>query len=187
MPSIIDAGGAAPATIALTFCVMPARIASGADDRSRAIVVDTLAADRVEDRLRVDLAQAHVRAAERGDGPREAPAVAMEHRQRPEIARVVRHRPRRRVADRVQVGAAVMRDDALRIARRARCVRDGDRVPFVGRRIEAHQRRLRFQERFVLVRAEPLAGARELAVADVDDDSAPHVVVAVRAKRSRPS
>ena len=30
MPSIIDAGGAAPATIARTLCVMPARSSSGA-------------------------------------------------------------------------------------------------------------------------------------------------------------
>jgi hypothetical protein len=30
IPSIIEAGGAAPATIALTFCVMPARCSAGA-------------------------------------------------------------------------------------------------------------------------------------------------------------
>ena len=103
------------------------------DDRRRAVVVGALPAHRIEDRRRLDLAQADVRAAEHRHGPREAPAVAVEHRQRPQVAREVRHRPGRRVADRVQVRAAVMGDDALRIAGRPRGVRDGDRVPFVGR------------------------------------------------------
>ena len=75
MPSIIAAGGAAPATIALTLCVDAGahRLGRGdkqvVDDRRGAVVVDALAADRIEDRLRLDLAQADVRAAEQRHGP----------------------------------------------------------------------------------------------------------------------
>ena len=61
-------------------------------------------------------------------------------------------------------------DDAFRIAGRARRVRDRDRVPLVGRAAERRQRRMGGEQRFVLVRAEPVAGARVFAVADVDDD-----------------
>ena len=42
--------------------------------------------DELEDLRRVDLAQADVRAADRGDDPDERPAVGVEHRQRPEVA-----------------------------------------------------------------------------------------------------
>ena len=140
------------------------------DDRRGAVVVDALVAHRGEDRRRLDLAQADVGAAEHRHRPREAPAVAVEHRQRPQVAREVRHGPGRRVADRVQVGAAVVGDDALRVAGRARGVRDGDRVPLVGRPVERRQRRVRGEQRLVLVRAEPVAGAGVFAVADVDDD-----------------
>ena len=140
------------------------------DDRRRAVVIDALAPDRLEDRLRLDLAQAHVHAAEQGHGPREAPAVAVEHRQRPQVARKVRHRPGGRVAHGVEVRAAVMRDHAFRVAGGARGVRDRDRIPLVGRAAEMRQRLVRGDQSFVLVRAEALAGTGELAVADVDDD-----------------
>ena len=63
-----------------------------------------------------------------------APAVAMEHRQRPEIHRVLRHAPVEDVADRVQMRAAMVIDHALRIAGGARRVVQRDRIPLVGRR-----------------------------------------------------
>ena len=53
----------------------------------------------------------------------------------------------------------MVRDDALRIAGRARGVRDGDRVPLVARAVERGERRVRREQRLVLVRAEALAGA----------------------------
>ena len=103
-------------------------------DRRAAVVRDLVLADEIEDRLRLDLAQAHVRAGRRGDRPVEAPAVAMEHRQRPQVHRVLRHRPVEDVVDRVQVRAAIVIHDALGIAGRARGVVERDRVPLVGRR-----------------------------------------------------
>ena len=153
------------------------------DDRRAAVVVDALVAHRRQDRARLDLAQADVRAAEQRHRPREAPAVAVEHRQRPQVAREVRHRPGRRVAHRVQVGAAMVGDDAFRVAGGARRVRDRDRVPLVGRAAERRQRRMGGEQRLVLVRAEPIAGARVFAVADVDDDRPAPVRLGQDAKR----
>ncbi len=63
--------------------------------------------------------------------PREAPAVAVEHRQRPQIDRVLGHGAGQHVALGHQVGAAVVVDDALGIAGRAGGVVERDRVPFV--------------------------------------------------------
>ena len=101
-------------------------------DRRAAVVAHLVLADGVEDRLRLDAAQAHVGACQRGDGPCEAPAVAMEHRQRPEIDGVARHAPVDDVRQRVEIRAAMMIDHALGIAGGAGRVVERDRVPFVG-------------------------------------------------------
>ena len=66
-------------------------------------------------------------------------------------------RPGRRVADRVQVGAAVVRDDALRVAGGARGVRDRDRVPLVAR---AGERRAAARGRRAAPRTRARRGAR---------------------------
>ena len=77
---------------------------------------------------RVDLPQADVRRADGGHRPGEAPAVAVEHRQRPEVDRA-RVEPRVvRLGERVQVRAAVRVHHALRPAGRAARVVDRDRV-----------------------------------------------------------
>src|SRR3546814_19260629 len=52
-------------------------------DRRAAEMIDTVIGDGVEDRLRLDPAQTDMRAGALGDGPGEAPAVAVEPRQRP--------------------------------------------------------------------------------------------------------
>ena len=77
------------------------------------------------------LAQAHVRAADRGDRPGRAPAVAVEHRQRPQVdARRVVVRVHD-LAERVQVRAAVVVLDALRAPGGAARVVDADRRALV--------------------------------------------------------
>ena len=103
------------------------------DHRRAAEVRHPVLGDRAEDRRRLDAAQAHVRAAGGGDGPRVRPAVAVEHRQRPQIHRRRRQRECECVAQRVEVRAAVVIDDALGIARRARRVEQRQRVPLVAR------------------------------------------------------
>ena len=91
--------------------------------------------DRVEDRCRFDAAQTDMRAGDRGDAPGIGPAVAVEHRQGPEIDRMPVEPERDRVAERVQIGAAMVKHDAFRVAGRARGVVQRDRAPFVlGRR-----------------------------------------------------
>ncbi|MNZ12994.1 hypothetical protein D3C78_298780 [compost metagenome] len=66
-----------------------------------------------------------------GDGPGVAPAVAVEHRQGPQVHRVVAHGPGHLVAEGVEVGAAVVIDHALGVAGGAGGVVQRDRLPFV--------------------------------------------------------
>ncbi|MNL81194.1 hypothetical protein D3C87_2082310 [compost metagenome] len=79
-------------------------------------MADPVFADQVEDLLRVDATEEHMHAGQGGDGPGVAPAVAVEHRQGPEIDRVVAHGPGHLVAQGVEVGAAVVVDHALGVA-----------------------------------------------------------------------
>ena len=137
------------------------------DDRRAAHMRHVVVADRLQRRLRLDAAQADVGAGTLGHRPREAPAVAVEHRQRPEIHRVRRHVPVQDVADRVQIRAAMVIDDALRIARRARRVVQRDRVPLVCRRLPGVVRIAFGQKRLVVDLAQRLA-ALIARVVDVD-------------------
>jgi hypothetical protein len=82
-----------------------------------------LARDRLIDCPGLDPAQADMRLGERRNGPREAPAVAVEHRQCPQIDRMMPHAPDEDIAERIQIGAAVMINAPLRVASRA----DGER------------------------------------------------------------
>jgi hypothetical protein len=126
--------------------------------------------DELEDSLGLDRAQADVRARHRGHRPREAPAVAMEHRQRPQVNRVRRHRPRHHVAAGFQESAAMVVDDPLRPPRRARGVVERNRV---GLRLRQRPLEIGFpglQEFFVFHLAEALAGAAVLRVVDIHDD-----------------
>ena len=127
----------------------------------------------IEDRFRLDLAQADIGPGVGRHGPREAPAVAVEHRQRPQVDRVVRHAPGDDVADRVQVRAAVVVDDALRIAGGARGVVERDRVPFVAGPLPGEFRVASAEQLLVGLRAQALARARVLRVVDVDDPASP--------------
>ncbi len=124
--------------------------------------------DRLVDRPGLDPAQTHMRTGERGYGPRKAPAVAMEHRQRPQIDRVLRHPPHQDVAERVQVGAAMVIDDPFRVAGGARGVVERDRVPLVLGGDLGEIGVTLGEEGFVIERAKALP-ARTLRVGDVDD------------------
>src|SRR5262245_30130432 len=101
--------------------------------RSSAVVIYTMQADGLENRPNLDLAQADLYTGEHGYRPWKAPAVAVEHGQRPQVLRELRHRPTESITDRIEICAAVMRHDSLRIASRTRCVRYGDRIPFIFR------------------------------------------------------
>ena len=86
------------------------------DDRRTAHVSDAMLGDQLEDLCRVHLAQADIDAGRGRDRPGKAPAVAVEHRQRPEIDGMLRHRPHQDIPERVQIGAAMVIDHALGIA-----------------------------------------------------------------------
>ena len=106
------------------------------------------------------------------DRPGKAPAVAMEHRQRPEIDGMAADVGGDDIADREQIGAAMVVDDALGIAGRARGVIERDRVPFVdGRRALVSLVALGDQS-LVFELAQPLAGAVVFGIVVIDDAAA---------------
>jgi hypothetical protein len=77
-------------------------------DRRAAEMGHAVIGDRRVDGAGLDPAEADMGAGERRHRPGEAPAVAVEHRQRPEIDGIPGHAPDERIADGVQIGAAVM-------------------------------------------------------------------------------
>ena len=92
---------------------------------------DAVLGDRGEDRRRLDPAQADMGPGDRSHCPGIGPAVAVEHRQGPQIDRIAVEPNGDRVAERVQKGAAMVIDDALGIAGGAGSVVERDRRPLV--------------------------------------------------------
>ena len=137
-------------------------------DRCAAIVRHAVLSHRVENQLRVDLAQAHIGACIGGHGPREAPAVAVEHRQRPQVHGMLRHAPGHDVANRIQIGAPVMVDHALGVAGGARGVVERNGVPFIGGRLPCIFRIAPCDEALILRLADALASARVFGIVHVD-------------------
>src|SRR5690606_7924478 len=90
---------------------------------------------QVEDLLRVDPAQAHVHTGDGGDCPGVAPAVAVEHRQGPQVDRVLTHVPGHLVTHGVEEGTAVVIDHTLGVAGGAGGVVEADGVPLVIRQL----------------------------------------------------
>ncbi len=108
-------------------------------------------------------------AGHRRDRPRKTPAVAVKHRQRPQIHRMRRHRPYQYVRHGVRVGAAVRVNDTFWIAGRARRVVQRDCVPFVGGRSPRVISIAFGEKRFVVEDADPFAGTVVDRVIDIDD------------------
>ena len=134
--------------------------------RGGAEEADPVAADGFEDGGRLHAPQADVGAGQRRHGPREAPAVAVEHGQRPQIDRVRRHAAGQHVAGGVQVGAAMVIEHALGIAGGARGVVQAEVVPFVPRPFPGRVGRLRGEPGFVLRIAQVAVRAGVFAVFD---------------------
>ena len=102
--------------------------------------------------------------------PGKAPAVAVEHRQRPQIDRMLAHAAGDDVGHRQQISAAVMIDDAFGIAGGAGGVIERDGVPFVGRHQPGEIGIAVAQKILVVEIAEPFAGAGEFRIVIVDDE-----------------
>ena len=126
-----------------------------------------------EDLRRLDAAQAHMRARHRRHRPRMGPAVAVEHRQGPEIDGFGRKPERHDVAERVQERAAMVIDDALGIAGRARGVVERDRLPLVGRHLPRRIGIAGGEERLVIHLAQQFAAGGVERIVDVDDGGRP--------------
>ncbi len=124
--------------------------------------------DGAEDLRRFNPAQTDTGSGLGRERPGKAPAVAVEHRQRPKIARMHTHVPGQHVAEGEQIGASVMIDDAFRIARGPRGVIQRNGVPFVVRQFPVVIRIAAGDEVLVFDIAETLA-ARTRRVVDIDD------------------
>ena len=90
------------------------------------VVGHALGLEQLPDPARLHAPQADMGAAHRGDAPGEAPAIAVKHGQRPEIARVEAHAGLEHLAHRVHPGAAVAVHHALRAPGGPGRVVDGD-------------------------------------------------------------
>ena len=119
--------------------------------------------------------------ADGGHRPRVRPAAAMEHRQRPQVHAVRRQSEGERVAQRVEVSAAMVIDDALRVAGGARRVEQRDRIPLVAR-AGPGERRIAFGQQVLVAHGAELLAGGAFRIVDVDDERA-----AGRAARARPS
>ena len=104
-----------------------------------------------------------------GDGPGVAPAVAMEHRQSPEIDWLMAKAQQREVADGVQIGAAMVVDHALRGAGGAGGVVQRDRIPFVPQGHGLEMGIALLQQCLVVERADQAAGG-ESGIVDMHDE-----------------
>ena len=92
--------------------------------------------DQLEDSRWLDASQADVPAANRGDHPDKCPAVAVEHRQRPQVRVAGGHRHVRERSNRVDVRVAVGDHHALRSGRRTARVVDAEQIAFADLRLE---------------------------------------------------
>ncbi len=99
--------------------------------RRAAHMGDLVFGDGVINQRRLGAAQADMCACRHTQRPGKAPAVAMEHRQRPQIDGMLLHGCRDHIAHRQQIGPAMMEHHALRIAGGARRVVQRNRVPFI--------------------------------------------------------
>ena len=108
------------------------RAGQGREHRGGAVEVrDLLLLEELPDAVASHRAQAHVAAADGGHGPSRAPAVAMEHRERPQVDRVGAVLGVQDLPEAVQVGAPVGVDDALGLPGGPRRVVDRDRGQLV--------------------------------------------------------
>ena len=113
--------------------------------------------------------QKHMGARQHRDRPWEAPAVAMKERQRPQIHGMVWHLPGHHIVDRIGPGAAMGIHHALRLAGRAGCVIQGQRIPLIIRRGVRKIGRTLCQQGFIGQLTNTVA-ARPLGVLDINDE-----------------
>ena len=139
------------------------------DHRRAAQMADPLLGDRPVDGARLDPAQAHLGPSLEGHRPGKAPAIAVEHRQGPEIGWVQTHVPDQNVTDRVQIGAPMVGDHTLGLAGRPRGVAERDRLPLFSR-MQRLELGIPLGQQLVIGQlTQPLATNREHGIQDIHD------------------
>ena len=130
---------------------------------------DAMFWDQFENLDGIDLAQADVDACRRRDRPGKAPAVAVKHRQGPEIDRMLAEIAGEDVADGVEIGAAMVGHHALGIAGRSRGVTERDGVPFV-RRQPCDKARIALRQRVLIFDLADAFATGKGCIVDIDDE-----------------
>ena len=132
-------------------------------------MADVLLLNELQDFLRIKLAQADVGAANGRHSPGEAPAVAMKHRQHPEIIRTVVHGQFNHFTYSIKIGAAMVVHYTFRSSRGAGCIVDGNGLIFVFDQDGQRFRTAGLQKRLV---AHALEGHVIDPVEDIDNNRA---------------
>ena len=140
----------------------------GMHDRCATVVSHVMLAHEFEDQRRINATQTDTGAGHRCERPWETPAIAVKHRQGPEIDRMPRQVPGEHIADRVQISTAVMHHHALGVAGGARGVVQADRIPFIFRHLPDMGRIAARNQVFVGNVTEALARAAVLRIIDID-------------------
>ena len=96
-----------------------------------AVVRHSLVVDELPNQGGVHRAHRHMSSADRSYRPREAPAVAVEHRQGPQVRRLGRHPSGDHLAERIEIRTAVCVLDTLWLPRGAGGVVDRDGLLFI--------------------------------------------------------
>ena len=131
---------------------------------------DAVAPDRFDDRAGVHPAHADVDAGPRCQRPGKAPSIAVEHRQRPEIDRMLGHVPFENVGDDVGGGSAVVVHPPLGISCRSARVVERYGVPLVLRQLPRASRTAFGHQVFVGQLADAFGRSLENRILRVDHE-----------------
>ena len=92
---------------------------------------DTLFRNQRQYMLRIELSQTDIHTGTRCQRPRKTPAIAMKHRQGPQVDRVLGHIPFENIRYGIDRRTPVVIDHAFGITGRARGVVQCNRIPFI--------------------------------------------------------
>ena len=137
------------------------------NDGGAALMGHSVFFDEPEHRRRIEFSQADMGRTHRTHTPGEAPAVAVKHRQGPEVDRVASEPDHHRVAHCRKIGSPVMADDPLGISCGARSIIQTDGVPFIFRHDPFKIRSSFFQKVFIVEVSEPFSPV-SFRIVDVD-------------------
>ena len=140
----------------------------GMHDGCPAVVTDSMFANQRKDERRIDLSETDTRARDRRKRPGKTPAVAVKHRQCPQVDRMPRQAPGQHVADRIEIGATMMNHHALRIAGCTRGVVQADCIPFIRRHAWLKARITPGYQCLVVFRTHAITGPVILRIIDID-------------------